>query len=486
MNVLTRALGWLLPRSWIFVIAFAALAAGVAYIVVGQLPPVPDAVVRFDADRPAALLDDGRVMTATPSGRAWRGPVSIKNNAGRIERSILADRLIAGVSVNPFTGEIAVVEANPARLHRWNLSSEPTSIELPAPFPVETANVAWSRNGAMAVDVRGVEKRNNAMLISPRGEIRELPEAAAPFAFSDDGALLASVDAGSITDEVPKIEKVAKAHHVLVWDLKRAGEPRTFAGFDGKPLHLEFSPSADKLAYFGRWQMPGWTKESPDAESWDVATGKELGIFGPVVALPTDDMRVIWFVGQAQANEMGMVNKLTWQKHDDKTFRVSTPKYWAPDRSDIYMHLVRTPNTAYFLGDGYSQAPTALLWRLRLPQSVIDFIQKYTGGAKRRGVVANVFDVWTADRLAEVHVPSKDWSLMSSPSGYTIALASPDHTEYRVYRLPHQPRWWTAVGVGLAVAFAFVTLLRFLWLLLNTTFTRILRRTDPQPTVLSK
>jgi hypothetical protein len=486
MNVLKRALGWLLPRSWIFVIAVALLAVGVAYIVVGQLPPTPDAVVRFDADRPAALLDDGRMITATPSGRAWRGPVSIRNNAGRIERSILADRLIAGVSVNPFTGEIALVEANPARLHRWNLSSDPTSIELPMPFPVETANFAWSKNGPMAVDVRGEGKLNKALLISPSKEIQTLHKAASPFAFSDDGALLASVAAGSITDEVPKVAKKKDEHRVLVWNIDRPVEPREFAGFDGKPLYLEFSPSADKLTYFGRCLGPNWTKETPEAKTWEVETAKEIDIFGPVVALPTDDMRIIWFVDQAQANEIGMVNKLTWQKHEDKKFRIDTPRYWATDKNDIYLHLARTRNTAYFLGEGYSQAPTAYLWRLRLPQSVIDFIQKYTGGAKRRGIVANVFDVKTADRLAEVPVPSKDWSLVSSPTGYTIALESPDHTEFRIYRLPHQPRWWTAAGIGLAVSFSFVTLLRFLWLLMTTALTRLHRPLNPQTITASE
>jgi len=338
----------------------------------------------------------------------------------------------------------------------------------------------------LAVDLRGEGKRNKAMLISPDGEIRILPGAASPFAFSDDGALLAAVDAESIIAKAPNLEKVMKAHRVLVWDLKQEGEPRTFAGFDGMPLYLEFSPSGAKLAYFGRRQMPNWTSESPDAESWDVATGKALGIFGPVVALPTDDMRVIWFLDQAQANEIGMVNKLTWQKHDDKAFRIDTPRYWSPNKSDLYMHLARTPNTAYFLGEGYSQAPTATLTRLRLPKPVIDFIQKYTGGAKRRGVVANVFEMMTAERLAEVPVPSKDWSLVSSASGYTIALESPDHAEYRIFQLPHQPRWWTAVGIGFALAFAFVTMLRLLWLAGVVILWRVPGRPSTQPAAVSK
>ena len=469
-----------------FVVVVLALAAGVAYIVVGQLPPAPNAVHRFDADRPVALFDDGRLLTATPSGRAWRGPILLRNSAGRVERSILADRSIAGVSVNPNSRDVALVEANPTRLHRWNLAGDPTSVELPVDFQVERAEVAFAKNGALAVDLRGEGKRNKAILVSPAGEIRNLASAASPFAFSNDGALLAAVDAKSITDEVPKIEKVRKAHRVLVWDFRQEGESRAYSGFDGKPLYLEFSPSGDKLAYLGRSQVPNWTKESPDAESWDVATGKELGIFGPVVALPTDEMRVVWFLDQAQANEIGMVNKLTWQKHDDQKFRIDSTKYWAPYTNDIYMHLARTPNTAYFLGEGYSQAPTVALLRLRLPKPVIDFIQKYTGGAKRRGVVANVFDVRTADRLAEVPVPSNDWSLVSSASGYTIALESPDRTEYRIYHLPHPPRWWTALGVGVAVAFAFVTLLRFLCLLVNTTFTRVLRRTHPQSAIVSE
>jgi hypothetical protein len=467
-TTLGRVFRWLLPRSVYYWVALLAIAAWLTQVTVDAYAPQPSAVVATGEESPVAILDSTRWLAARKADGGWTGPVLLRDGRGITLRSILPGRRIAAVAVAPDARTAVVVEAEPPRVYWWNLETGDSSAkDLSVDFPVRSALATCSATSA-AVDLRGDPNRNAAFLLASKSaSARRLPNAAAPFAFSHDGSLLASVGSSTITDVIPKVEKKKGSHRVLVWNLLAPGEPRVFSGFDGRPQYLDFSPADKKLMLLGKSIPPNWTYVHPESCVWDLVMGTKIADFGPVVGFPDERRVVIWYAGQAEANQLGMVTYLAWKEPAVRETEHTTPRYWAPDKNDLFMPLERTTRTAYFIGDGYLPNPLEWVRRLQLPQSYYDKIRERFGGAQRRGLTANAFDIATGDHLAEIPVPSAGWAMLASPTGDALGLAPPDGSSLQIYRGPPAKRWAMAIAVAIGVTYVSAVLLRIAFLLLR-------------------